>query len=529
MTDAATEPLRGWRFLLFVAALALANVVMLSNVPGYTILVPYAAGNLMGVNPSFGTWGTTDHMIGIALGLPFARWFAARWGERRVYAAALVAYALFAAVCASAESMWSFLPGRIALGFAGGIAMPLGQALTLGEYAPEHRTVGVGFWGLLSMMPFTVGVFMGGFWAEYFGWRWLFLSDIVVALCVAGVVAALLHGRPHRRRITRFDTVGFVLLAAILFGAQTIFNMGNDFDWLSSPILMTAFVVVAAALPAFVVWELGERHPVLDLRLFRHRNYAVAVTCSVVGFLFIQGLLSLLIGQLQTLVGNTSSLAGLVYMMMIFCAAPLAAIVHELNRNIDLRLVACLNFLGFAVTLSWLGLYDKLASFDEIRTPMVFFGFSLAMFFAPLGALAAHGLSGARLTRAAEELALLRTAAGAFGIALMGVVQFRRAPFHQLSLSEHFGGARSVSLDLFGQLSGQLQALGFSAAAAQSQMARILRQQALVLALDDAFFMGALTFVFLAFFVWLAHPAPLALRLRETLARLRAAEQMEQP
>ncbi|MGH6864388.1 MAG: MFS transporter, partial [Methylocella sp.] len=87
-------PLRGWRFLLLNVATGLANVVVLSNVPGYTILAPYAAANLQGVTPSFGTWGTTDHMIGMALGFPIARWLAARYGDYRVYGATLVLYAI---------------------------------------------------------------------------------------------------------------------------------------------------------------------------------------------------------------------------------------------------------------------------------------------------------------------------------------------------------------------------------------------------------------------------------------------------
>jgi len=524
------SPLRGWHFLLFNAALALANVVVLSNVPGYTVLVPYAAGNLAGVTPSFGTWATTDHMIGIALGLPFARWLSGRYGDYRVYVGALLLYACFSLFCALSETIWQFVPARIALGFAGGVVLPLGQSLTLKEYPERLRTFGVGLWGVLSMAPFTVGVFMGGWYAEYLGWRALFYSNIAVALPVAGIVASLYYGRGFRRTITRFDGVGFVLLAAVLFGAQTIFNQGNDFDWFASPILMTALVVVVAGLPLFVIWELGERHPVLDMRLFLHRNYAIATTCSVLGFLIVQGLLSVFVGQLQLLVGNTSSLAGLIYLTMLILAAPLVAIVHELNRSIDVRIVAFLNFFGFSVVLTWIGLFDKLASFDQILLPMLFFGVCLATFFAPLATLAMHGLEGGKLIRAAEELALLRTSAGAFGIALMAVVQFRRSPLHQLDLADHFGGRRFASLDLVSQLVDKLQAAGFSLAAAQKQLGVFIRQESSLLALNDAFFLGACGFVALAALVWFAHPTPIKpLLLREELRRLRAEELMEQP
>jgi DHA2 family multidrug resistance protein len=519
--------LRGWRFILLNVAIGLANVVVLSNVPGYTILAPYAAANFQGVTPSFGTWGTTDHMIGLALGFPIARWIVARYGDYRVYVSSLIVYALVSFFCATSESIWSFVPLRILLGLVGGVILPTGQALLLGQYPAKKRTLGVGIWGVLSMMPFTIGVFLGGWYAEYLGWRALFYSNIFVALPVAGVVGSLFYQRGFERRIVRFDSVGFVLLAVVLLGIQTIFNQGNDFDWFASPILVGALIALIIALPSFIIWELGERHPAIDLRLFAYRNYAIAVICSVLGFFVIQGLLSLFVGQLQLLLGYSSSLAGLVYVLMIFLSFPVVAIIHELCRDFDVRLVACMNFIGFAATLTWIGLFDKTGYFDQIALPMIFFGFSLAAFFTPLAALAMHGLPAARLSRAAEELTLLRTTAGAFGIALQGVVQFRRTPFHQLELADHLGGRRFASLDLLSEFTDKLQASGFTPNMARSQLGRFIRQQASLLALNDAFLLGASVFVALAVFVWLARPT-LALAKLEKLRQAEAEELMEQ-
>jgi MFS transporter, DHA2 family, multidrug resistance protein len=521
-------PVRGWRFILLNVATGLANVVVLSNVPGYTILGPYAAGDLQGVTPSFGSWGTTDHMIGLALGFPIARWLAARFGDYRVYVAALIAYAIISFFCATSETIWSFVPMRVLLGFAGGVILPVGQAILLEEYPQQKRTLGVAIWGVLGMLPFTVGVFMGGWYAEYLGWRALFYSNVIIALAVAAVTGSLIYGRRMKGHISRFDGVGFFLLAIILLGVQTIFNQGNDFDWFASPILASTLVVVIVALPCFFIWELGERHPAIDVRLLFYRNFTVATVCSVAGFLVIQGLLSFFAVQLQLLLGYSSSLAGLVYISMIFLSVPVVAIIHELCRKFDVRLIACLNFLGLAATLAWIGLFDKSGYFDQIALPMTFFGFSLAVFFAPLAALAMHGLPAARLIRAAEELTLLRTAAGSFGIALQGVVQFRRAPFHQLNLADHFGGRRFASLDLLSQFSDRLQASGFSADMARGQMGLLIRQQANLLGMNDAFLLGAFAFLALAAFIWLAQSTIVPTKRVEKLREAEAEEMMEQ-
>jgi MFS transporter, DHA2 family, multidrug resistance protein len=521
------RPLRGWRFILLNVAAGLANVVVLSNVPGYTIPAPYAAANLQGVTPSFGTWATTDHMIGLCLGFPIARWLAVRFGDYRVYVATLVVYAIFSFFCAISDTIWSFVPTRILLGLAGGIILPVGQAVLLGEYPPEKRTLGVGIWGVLSMMPFTIGVFMGGFWAEYFGWRALFYSNVVVAVVVAAVTGSLVYGRRIKRRISRFDGVGFFLLAIVLFATQTIFNQGNDFDWFESPILAGALVVLIVALPCFFIWELGERQPAIDVRLLFYRNFTIATVCSVAGFFVIQGLLSVFIGQ-QLLLGYSSSLTGLVYISMIILSVPLVAIIHELCRKFDVRLIACLDFLGFALILMWIGHFDKSGYFDQIALPMTFFGLSLAAFFTPLAVLAMHGVPGARLIRAAEELTMLRTATGAFGITLMAVVQFRRTPFHQLDLADHSGGRRFASLDLLSQFSERLQASGFSADMARAQLGSFIRQESSLLAMNDAFLLGAFVFVVLAAFVWLAQSTIMTAKPVERLQEAEAEEMMEQ-
>ena len=223
--------------------------------------------------------------------------------------------------------------------------------------------------------------------------------------------------------------------------------MGNDFDWLHSPTVLGALVVVALALPCFIIWELGERRPAIDVRLFTHRNYAIATICSMVGFLVIQGLLSLFIVQMQMLLGYSSALAGGVYLWMLLLSVPSAAIVHEMCKQIDVRLICSMNFLGFAATLTWFGMFDKTASFYQIAWPMAFLASRSPCSSRRWRTFAMFGLQGAQLIRAAEEFALLRTVAGGFGIALQGVVLFRRTPQHVLNLSDQFDGRRFAELD----------------------------------------------------------------------------------
>lgn len=521
--------LRGWRFVLLNIVLGLGHMVVLFNAGSYIALMPHVAGGLGGVLPSFGTWAQTDFMIALALAFPIARWLSGRFGDYRLFVAAFVAYALASCLCASSETLLLFLPSRILLGFAGGVTLPIGQALLLKEYPERLRSVGLGVWGLFTLMPFTIGFPIGGWIADELGWRYLFVLNVPVALAIAGTAGALLHGRGFQRRYLRFDFVGFILLCVILGGVQTILNQGNDFDWLDSPFLRGTVILVLVALPCFVIWELGERHPALDIRLFAHRNFAIGVSCLTLGFLAIQGLLSLFIAQIQLLLGYSSWLAGLEFLAMILLAAPVIAIMHEVVNGLDVRPFACVNLLGVAFTLYWIGLFDEPANFDQLFWPMLLLGFFLGSFFTPLTMLTLHGLSGTQIARAAEEAGLLRIAAGAFGITLAGVVLFRGTPFHQLLLADRFGGRQFVSFDELERFSDRLEHAGVAPHALTGKLHAIIKQHAAILGLNDAFLLASYLFIGLAVLVWFAAPTHRPPTRVEQLREQRAEELMEEP
>ncbi len=531
VTVAYPKRLRGWRFILFNLALGLGHMVVLFNAGSYIALMPHVVGDLGGVLPSFGTWAQTDFMIGLALAFPIARWLSGRVGDYRLLVMAFAVYAGASYLCAISETLWLFLPARIFLGFAGGITLPIGQSLLLREYPDRLKSVGLGVWGLFTLTPFTIGFPVGGWIADELGWRYLFYLNIPIALIIAAATGALLYGRGFQRRFIRFDFVGFILLSLILGGVQTLLNQGNDFDWLDSPFLRGVLIVVAVALPGLLVWELGERHPALDISLFSHRNFTVGVLCLTLGFLAIQGLLSLLIVQLQVLLGYSSYLAGLVFLSMFLLAAPVVTVMHEVVKGVDARVFACINLTGFAFALYWIGLFDVPESFDQIFWPMLLLGFFVGSFFTPLTVLTLHGLPGGQVIRAAEEAALLRIAAGAFGITFQGVVLFRRSPFHQLDLADHFGGRRFASLDLLERLSSRLDAAGFDAGMTKAKLAALIKQQASILAMDDAFLLASYLFLGLAALVWLAHPThrPLHPAPAEELQEIRVEELMDEP
>lgn len=530
MPEGSIPRLRGRHFLLFNLVLGLAHMAVLFNAASYIAFLPHVSGDLGGVLPSFGTWAQTDLMIALALAFPIARWLSGRFGDGRVFIGAFLAYAAASSLCAMSESLALFLPARVLLGFAGGITLPIGQALLLREYPDRLKSVALGVWGFFTLMPFTIGLPIGGWIADELGWRFLFYLNVPVGLVIAGLTWALMVGRQFELSRPRFDYMGFLLLAMILGGMQTILNEGNDFDWWDSYFLRGLLIMVLIAVPCWIIWELDEDNPSVDLRLFRSRNFTIGLIGLTAGFFALQGLLSLFVVQLQLLMGYSSYLAGMVFLPMILLGAPVIAVMHEVAKRVDVRLLASLNLLGFAATFYWIGLFDDPHSFDQILWPMMVEGAFLGSFFTPLTVLTLHGLSGDRLLRAAETTNLFRLAAGAFGITAQGVILFRREPFHQLHLADHFGGRVSISYDALHDITTKFQDLGIDPAAIQRHLLLAIRQEAGILALDDAFLLGSFLCLGLAGLVWFATSTRVpVLNPADAIRERQAEELMEQP
>ncbi|CAA9891499.1 DHA2 family multidrug resistance protein [Candidatus Methylobacter favarea] len=531
MTIVYAKSLRGWRFVLFNVALGLGHIIVLFNVGAYIALLPHVTGDLGGVLPSFGTWAQTDFMISLALAFPIARWLAGRFGDYRSFIAAFIVYALASSLCAISQSLWLFVSARILLGFSGGVTLFIGQSLLLKEYPPQLRLLGLGIWGLVTLMPFTISFPIGGAIADGLGWRYLYYLNAPLALAIAGIIGSLLAGRGFQHCRARFDGIGFALLALVLGSMQTLLNMGNDFDWLDSPLLRGILIIMVVALPCFIIWEFDKRHPAFNIRLFAHRNFTIGVICLAAGFFSLQGLLSVFIVQLQVLLGYSSFLAGMAFLPMILLAVPVTLGMHKLPKKLDARLLASLNLLGFAVTFYWLGLFDDPGSFDQLFWPMLLLGFFLGSFFMPLTRLTLHGLSGSQEARASEEAGFIRIVAGALGITCQGVVLFRRSPFHQLHLADTFGGRRFASIDMLQGFSSQLENSGLEASMVKGRLLAIIKQHAAILALNDAFLLASYLFLGLAGLVWLAYPTYQRVHptLTEELGDIRAEEIMEEP
>ncbi|MDT8406636.1 MAG: DHA2 family efflux MFS transporter permease subunit [Methylococcales bacterium] len=521
MSELYAKRLRGWRFIVFNGCVGASHALVIFNAGAYIAMLPRVAGGL-GIPLSFAAWSQTDYMMFLALGFPVGGWLSRRLGEYRPFMASFLLFALASWLCASATTLYPYLAGRMLLGFTGGLSLPLGQSLLIKEYPKQRKSIGIGVWSIFTLTPFTLGPPLGGWIADSLGWRWLFWLNIPVALTIAGVVGALLYARGSVSLRHRFDGVGFLLTCLVFLSLQTLLNQGNDWDWTRSLYINGLIVLLLIALPVWVIWTLSVRYPFLDLRLFGRRNFTIGVITLFLGFLMFQGLLSMLIVQLQITLGYSSLLAGLVFLPMAILAKPVSGVFHEIVKRYDARLLASINLLGFAAVYFWLSRFDDATAFDQLFWAKLAEGACLGSFFVPLTTLLLHGLPQERQWRALELANLLRIAAGAIGISLQAIVLYRRTPLHLTRFAENHSAFDTVSLPGV----QNLIAIGFSADEAFARFAQLIGQAETIRSLSDAYWLAAWVFLLLALGVWVAHPTRTPARLTPQRAMRRKARQI---
>lgn len=520
------KPLRGWRFALFNAALGLGHVLVLFNAGIYTSIEVHVAG-AFAVVPSYVTWTQTDYMLALSLAFPVANWFSRRFGDVRVVALSYLAFATAALVCATTGNFYVYLAARMALGFSGGLTIPLSQALVLKEYPAKQRLLGVSVWSLFTLTPAALGAPIGGWIADNLGWRWLFYIDLPVALATAALIWAMLYGRKPPRTSWTFDTVGGALLAVAAMSLQTVLNQGVDYDWYNSPFLVAVAVIGLSAFLLLVTWEADTPYPAFDIRLFRKRNFAIGIAGLCIGFLCFQGILTFFVVKLQTVMGYTALQAGLVYLPMVVFLKPMAFFFHEFAKTFDARLLAALSLVGFAATYYWIGLFDRYTAFEWIFWAHLLEGLCLAGFFVPLTVIMLSGIPARRHPRAVEMVAFLRLAAGGFGIAIQSILFERRTPFHQSRFVEHLTLLDPVTGDALDRYA----AAGYTEQAAWAKLGRLVTQHAQILSINDIYWVASYICLGLAALVWLADPVKLPARSspKREVRELAAEELVEEP
>jgi DHA2 family multidrug resistance protein len=497
-----TEPgLRGGSLALLTVAVSLGIFMNVLDTSIANVAIPTLSGDL-GVSSDEGTWVITSFAVSTAIALPLTGWLGKRFGEVRLFVASVLGFTLFSWLCGLAGSLPTLVVLRVLQGAAAGPMIPLSQSLLLMSYPDEKKGLALAIWSLTAVVAPVAGPILGGWITDDYSWPWIFYINVPVGLLSAYLTWLLLHRRETETARLPVDVVGLGLLVVGVASLQIMLDKGNDLDWFSSPVIVTLAIVAVVALGYFIVWELTERHPIVDLSLFREINFTVGTVAISLGYMVFFGGIVIFPLWLQTQMGYTATWAGFAAAFIGMLALVTAPIVGQILPKVDLRALVSFAFVVFAGVSFWNASFDTDADFGHLVLPRFVFGLGVPCFFIPLIAMSLSGLAPNRVASASGLTNFLRILGGSFGVSLSVTLWDRRQSFYDDRLSEFITSSNPASQHHL----EALQSLGLDPQAAAAALAHTISQQAFMLATNDFFWLSGWIFVALIILVWLARP-----------------------
>jgi DHA2 family multidrug resistance protein len=497
----ALPPITGARLLLLTFSVALATFMEVLDMSIANVSVPHIAGDLA-VSPNQGTWVISSYGLASAIAVPLTGWLAKRCGEVRTFTASVLLFTAMSLLCGLSTSLPMLVGCRLMQGLVSGPMVPLSQTLLLAAYPPHKRGLALALWAMTVVVAPIFGPLLGGWITDNLSWPWIFYINLPVGLFSGFVTWTMLHKRESAIVRQRIDLFGLVLLVVGVGSLQYVLDNGNDHDWFGSPLILGLTVTSVVALAFFVAWELTDEHPIVDLRLFKHRNFCFGTIALALGFYAFFGTTVLFPLWLQTVMGYTATWAGIATAPVGLLALVLSPLVGRSVGKLDLRWLCSASFVVFAATVWWLSRFNLDTPFGALVLPRILQGAAVACFFVPVNQIVLSGLPPNQIASASGLSTFFRTLAGSFATATLITAWDRRTVAHHAWLAEQVSVYNPNAVDFLSRLQQQ----GLSMEAARASVDQLVGLQSRMLATSDIFAFLALLFVALVSVVWLAKP-----------------------
>ncbi len=497
MSGDGVAPLsRGVRFITALA-LAMATFMQVLDLTIANVSLPTIAGDL-GVSPDTSTWIITSFTIANGMSVPLTGWLMARYGVVRVFIASLMTFTFASLLCGLAWNLPVLILFRILQGAGSGPMVPGAQALMISIFPADRRSTALGIATIMTLVGPIAGPVLGGYISDNWHWSWIFLINVPVGLFVGLVIARTLAHRDTPTRKLPIDAVGLGLLVIWVGSLQTTLDLGRNADWFNSPMIVTLSVVAGVVFLAWLIWELTDAHPVVDLSLFRNWNFALGTLGLCLAFGVFFGNILLLPLWLQTQQGYTATWAGLVVAPSGITAIILMPLITRLMRSVDPRWIASYSLLALALAYAMRASYTTDVGFYELALVSVVQGLGAGSFFLSLLTILLDGVPAAQLPSAIGLSNFCRLVVSGFAASMTTTLWDRREAFHQSHLVE----AATPSAAPFADMMRRMASMGMQGPAADAAMQGQIVKQAYLLSTVDLYWAFALMTAALAGLVW---------------------------
>lgn len=484
--------------LLATIGLALAVFMQVLDTTIANVALTSITGNL-GASSEQGTWVITSFAVCNAIALPLTGWLARRIGEVRLFMGSVILFILTSFLCGTATSLPELVLFRALQGLVAGPLFPIAQTLLISIFPPAKRGMSLALLGMVAVVAPILGPITGGWLTDNYSWPWIFFINLPIGVFAASVVWSQLRHRPETTERMPIDYVGLALLVLGVGLLQLVLDKGNDLDWFESDFILYGGVIAVVSLVAMVIWELTEEHPVINLRLFRYRNFTFGTLSLVLGYSAFFGLNLLLPIWLQTQMGYTAIWAGLAAAPIGIIPMLVTPIIGRFGHKADMRLLTSLAFLAMSTSCFVRAGFSLEVDYTHIALVQFGMGLGLALFFMPATTILLSSLSPREIADGSGLATFLRVLGGSFASSLTTWWWHRQAAIEHALLTENITVYNPQTQQYLDQLGG-------ASLQNYAKIERLVEGQAYMISTVDYFALLGWIFVALMAVVWLAKP-----------------------
>jgi DHA2 family multidrug resistance protein len=482
MSEQVMKPLRGFPLFIVTFALATAGFMQILDTSIANVSIPYIAGDLA-VSNNQGTWVITSFAVGNAIALPLTGWLAGKFGAVRLIALSMLLFALLSWICGATLNFPMLVVSRFFQGVVGGPLIPLGQSLLLQSYPSEKKHFGLSFFFTVIVIAPIAGPILGGWITQDYHWPWIFYINVPIGCIATLIVWKYLRHRETPTNKNPSDWLGLGLLVIGISSLQILLDKGEEWDWFDSPFIQTLGIISAIALTILIVWELTAKHPLIELRLFKNRNFTVGTFITALSYMLFFGAIVITPLWLQAFMGYTALWAGLSIAPMGIFPVILSIAVAKMMNRYPLQNIIIWCFLCMILTFYLFSLFDTDISFEKIALTRLLLGFTISFYFNPLVAISHQDIPVHQLSSATGLFHFFRIFAGGAGTSLFIYLWDRRAILHHHQLAETLTPFTNNTQEVL----WTLNSVGIKGDAALGALDVMVTEQAYVLATNDVF------------------------------------------
>jgi DHA2 family multidrug resistance protein len=486
---------------LIAVSVMLATFMEVLDTSIASVALPYIAGSLSATNDQ-ATWVLTSYLVANAIVLPASSWFSLRFGRKRFLITCIIIFTVSSFMCGAATSLALILIARAIQGAGGGALQPLSQAILLESFPPNKRGLAMAVFALGVVVAPVLGPTLGGWLTETYSWRWAFYINIPVGILAVFMIMRRVEDPPYIKQAKpgRIDGIGLGLLAVWLGCLQIILDKGQEDDWFGASWIRYAAVVLVVAFLFFIIRQFRHNHPLVNLRVFRNRNFAIG--CFLIGIFgaAIYGLVTLLPLLYQELLGYNALAAGVAVSPRGLGAIIAMPVIGVLTARLDNRWLIALGFALFGISSLWFGRVNLGISQWSFVWAIIISGFGSGCIFVPLSTTTMAGLPNEEIGNASGLYNLMRNIGGSVGISIVNTIVARHEQLHRNELVHSIAPTNLTFEARVTGLRHYLEAQGVPAGDALQKAyglvnAQLLQQSRLWAYVDDFRYMALVCFL----------------------------------